>query len=115
GRGRRPLRGHHRLSGDRLRRDHRSDGANAGNGRVRATSSGHRLELLARSRSHAAFAPPVRSKSGVGGEPVAQMRRRSLAQAVSWWRFESWSLRSTAETWVSIVFTDRLRRAATSL
>jgi hypothetical protein len=44
-----------------------------------------------------------------------QIRRRSLAQAVSWWRLDSCSLRSTAETWVSIVFTDRCNRVAISL
>ena len=44
-----------------------------------------------------------------------QIRRRSLAQAVSWWRLESCSLRSTAETCDSIVFTERWRRWATSL
>ena len=42
-------------------------------------------------------------------------RRRSLAQRVSSWRLESWSLRSTDETWVSTVFTDRCSRRATSL
>ena len=44
-----------------------------------------------------------------------QISRRSLAHAVSWWRLESCSLRSTAETWDSIVFTDRCSRLATSL
>ena len=32
--------------------------------------------------------------------------RRSVAQRVSSWRLLSWSLRSTADTWVSTVFTD---------
>ena len=41
--------------------------------------------------------------------------RRSVAQAVSSWRFESCSLRSTDETWVSTVFTETWIRAATSL
>ena len=35
--------------------------------------------------------------------------RRSVAQRVSSWRLLSWSLRSTADTWVSTVFTDRER------
>ena len=51
----------------------------------------------------------------VPNDRTVQMRRRSLAQTVSWWRLESWSLRSTADTWVSIVFTDRHSRDATSL
>ena len=46
---------------------------------------------------------------------IAQISRRSLAHAVSWWRLDSCSLRSTAETCVSIVFTERCRRPAISL
>ena len=41
---------------------------------------------------------------------TGQTRRRSLAQAVSWWRLDSCSLRSTADTWVSTVFTDSTSR-----
>lgn len=41
--------------------------------------------------------------------------RRSTAQRVSSWRLDSCSLRSTDETCVSTVFTDRCRRSATSL
>ena len=59
--------------------------------------------------SHRARMSPAASVAGV------QISRRSLAHAVSWWRLESCSLRSTADTWVSIVFTDRWRRLATSL
>ena len=50
----------------------------------------------------------------VSGVPF-HTRRRSVAHRVSSWRLESWSLRRTDETWVSTVFTDRLRRRATSL
>ena len=39
------------------------------------------------------------------------MRRRSAAQRVSSCRLESWSLRRTAETWLSTVFTERCSRA----
>ena len=58
--------------------------------------------------------PPGEDEPGgvVAGD---QISRRSLAHAVSWWRLESCSLRRTADTWVSIVFTDRWRRLATSL
>ena len=45
----------------------------------------------------------------------SQIRRRSAAQRVSSWRFESCSLRSTAETCVSTVLTERCSRAAISL
>ena len=45
----------------------------------------------------------------------AQTSRCSVAQRVSSWRVESWSLRSTLETWLSTVFTERCRRAAISL
>src|ERR1035438_2971641 len=34
---------------------------------------------------------------------LAQIRRRSVAHLVSWWRVESWSLRNTADTWLSTV------------
>ena len=46
---------------------------------------------------------------------LAQISRRSAAQRVSSCRLESCSLRRTAETWLSTVFTDRCRRAAISL
>ena len=50
------------------------------------------------------------------GPPVAsQTSRRSAAQRVSSWRLDSWSLRSTAETCVSTVFTEMCRRSAISL
>ena len=44
-----------------------------------------------------------------------QSRRRSVAQRASWWRLDSWSLRSTDDTWVSTVFTEISRSRATSL
>jgi signal transduction histidine kinase len=44
-----------------------------------------------------------------------QMSRCCVAQRVSSCRVESWSLRSTLETWLSTVLTDRWSRAAISL
>ena len=58
---------------------------------------------------------PSTGPIGPDGRTAGQIRRRSLAHAVSWWRLLSCSLRSTADTWVSIVFTDRCRRLAISL
>ena len=52
-------------------------------------------------------APPPR--------PQRQMRRRPIAQVVSSWREESWSLRSTEETWVSTVLIEMNNSLATSL
>ena len=40
---------------------------------------------------------------------------RSAAQRVSSWRLESWSLRSTEDTWASTVFGEMSRRSAISL
>src|SRR5690606_2644109 len=37
---------------------------------------------------------------------AGQTRRRAVAQRESSWRLESWSLRSTDETWVSTVLTE---------
>lgn len=45
----------------------------------------------------------------------SQTRRRSAAQRVSSYRFESWSLRRTADTCVSTVFTEMCSSCATSL
>ena len=41
--------------------------------------------------------------------------RRSVAQRVSSWRFDSWSLRSTDDTCVSTVFTEMSSWRAISL
>ena len=41
--------------------------------------------------------------------------RRSVAQRVSSWRFESWSLRSTDDTWVSTVLVEMPSWRAISL
>ena len=41
--------------------------------------------------------------------------RRSVAQRLSSWRLESWSLRSTADAWVSTVFTEIVSSRASSL
>jgi len=45
----------------------------------------------------------------------AQVRRRSAAHLVSWWRLDSWSLRSTDDTWLSTVFTEMYSSRAISL
>ena len=78
---------------------------------------GDRSGLARRAREQRSE-PPCREEAAGAPQPRSrrrQIRRRSLAQAVSWWRLLSCSLRSTAETWVSIVFTDRCRRLAISL
>jgi hypothetical protein len=49
------------------------------------------------------------------GMDFAYTMRRFAAQRVSSLRLESWSLRSTFETCVSIVLTERCSRAAISL
>ena len=54
--------------------------------------------------------PAARPCSAVG-----QRRRRPIAQAVSSWREDSWSLRSTEDTCVSTVFTEMNSSLATSL
>jgi uncharacterized membrane protein YeaQ/YmgE (transglycosylase-associated protein family) len=46
---------------------------------------------------------------------TSQTRRRSVAHRVSWWRLESWSLRSTLETWVSTVLIEMNSSRAISL
>ncbi len=47
--------------------------------------------------------------------PGGQTRRRAVAQRVSSWRLESWSLRRTAETWDSTVLTEMKSCFAISL
>ena len=62
---------------------------------------------------------PAADGRGRGGRAAAalaaQIRRRSAAQRVSSCREESWSLRSTLETWLSTVLIERCSRAAISL
>ena len=48
-------------------------------------------------------------------DDLSQSSRRSAAQRDSSWRLESWSLRSTADTWASTVLAEMPRRSATSL
>src|SRR6266581_4699666 len=62
--------------------------------------------------------PPRRQQPGPAGRRGSRLnaraprgqsfhtRRRSVAQRVSSYRLDSWSLRSTADTWVSTVFTE---------
>ena len=53
---------------------------------------------------------------GLGPQGAAgYVSRRSAAQRVSWCREESWSLRSTEETWLSTVLTEMKSSRATSL
>ena len=66
-----------------------------------------------RARPRATSTTLGRSRSQPAGRP--QTIRRSVAQRVSWCRFDSCSLRSTDDTWVSTVFTDRCSSPATSL
>ena len=42
----------------------------------------------------------------MNGSRVAYVSRRSVAHLVSWCRVDSWSLRSTEETWLSTVLTE---------
>ena len=63
-------------------------------------------------------ASPTAAEHSTGGRraaPARQIIRRSAAQRVSSWRLESCSLRSTLETWLSTVLTERCRLAAISL
>ena len=62
-------------------------------------------------RSHTGSVLTPRSPSPARGQTI----RRSVAQRVSSWRLLSWSLRSTADTWVSTVFTDSESCRAISL
>ena len=54
-------------------------------------------------------------RAGAASASARQIIRRSAAQRVSSWRLESCSLRSTLETWLSTVLTERCRLAAISL
>jgi Aromatic amino acid lyase len=58
--------------------------------------------------------PPAPARAEHPIQEAIQSRRRSVTQAVSSWRLDSCSLRSTADTWVSIVFTERCNCVATS-
>ena len=63
-------------------------------------------------------AAPARPTTPGWSRPSRRPRHsslRSVAHRVSSWRLDSCSLRSTAETWVSTVFTDSVRRRAISL
>ena len=55
--------------------------------------------------------PPVRSRDDIG----LYTMRRATAQRVSSLRLDSWSLRRTAETWVSTVLTEMNSSEAHSL
>ena len=65
--------------------------------------------------------PPRRARAPAGDrrardrDDLSQSSRRSAAQRDSSWRLESWSLRSTADTWASTVLAEMPRRSATSL
>ena len=83
----------------------------AGRAEARAAVAGEEGRGLKRQVVSETTLTRVRDESDTG----AQIRRRSAAQRVSSWRFESCSLRRTAETWVSTVLTERCSRAAISL
>ena len=68
----------------------------------------------ARARTWAA-AGSAGSSPARPAEPPGQTSRRSVAQRVSWWRFDSCSLRSTLLTWVSTVLIEMNSSLATSL
>ena len=80
---------------------------------------------LAGEQAEAAAEAPNRQRRHVRGRPgihraglsrhQAQTRRRAVAQRVSSCRLLSWSLRSTAETWLSTVFTEMKSCLAISL
>ena len=63
----------------------------------------------------AARAPPVGDRRARDRDDLSQSSRRSAAQRESSWRLESWSLRSTADTWASTVLAEMPSRSATSL
>ncbi len=72
----------------------------------------------------AAVAPKQTTMSGAtasisansqGRLAPAQASRRSVAQRVNWWRVDSWSLRRTAETWLSTVLVEMDSSRANSL
>ena len=48
----------------------------------------------------------TRPRSRTGGDGLRYSNLLSAAQWVSWWRDDICSLRSTAEAWVSTVFTE---------
>ena len=67
------------------------------------------------SRSECSPRVPRRTWTETTRDTGVQIRRRSAAQRVSSWRFDSCSFRRTAETCVSTVLTERCSRAAISL
>src|SRR4051812_46849105 len=78
----------------------------------------HRIERRPHWQIHSNSLAVRAAGGGLNGQTVwriFQIRRRSLAQRASWWRLESWSLRSTDDTCVSTVFTEIPRSRATSL
>ena len=105
--------GRDRRGGLRPERPARVGRARGGRRRGRGAVSAAVPEDAGRAEARAALA---REEAGpVTDCYLAQIRRRSAAQRVSSWRLESWSLRRTAETWLSTVFTERWSRAAISL
>ena len=63
----------------------------------------------------AARAPSGGGRQARDRDDLSQSSRRSAAQRESSWRLESWSLRSTADTWASTVLAEMPSRSATSL
>ena len=86
-----------------------------GSSKVSATASGRCLHSAARPgalQRRAALDTPRRVHRAV---VRLQSRRRAEAHVDSWWRFDSWSLRSTADTWLSTVLIEISSSVAISL
>jgi hypothetical protein len=66
-----------------------------------------RRALPRRLRGHTCHGTPRPvTATMINGSRVAYVSRRSVAHLVSWCRVDSWSLRSTEETWLSTVLTE---------
>ncbi len=71
--------------------------------------------LARRSFERPSLLTSTRTKHRCFGRQSIYTMRRSDAHRASSWRLESWSLRRTADTWVSTVLVDMSRRLATCL
>jgi hypothetical protein len=58
---------------------------------------------------------PSRAENPPRTRPERYVSRRSAAHLVSWCRVDSWSLRSTEDTWLSTVLTEMYSSRAISL
>ena len=105
--------------GVEVRRAPRRDRVGCEDGRRRRTATGHGdgvpAEAAEAARGAAALQPAQPAAPPAAGRACGQSSRRSVAQRVSSWREDSWSLRSTLETWVSTVLIEMNSLDATSL